>query len=95
VRGGCGSSLHPGACGPCAGCCEGAPLMDCMRVEVVPRRGLSRQESARYVGVSVTLFDELIAEGVMPEPFTIRSRKRHQGSRRGIDALADQAASSP
>jgi hypothetical protein len=77
----------PGAGGPCAGRRGGTPLMDFMRVEVVPRRGLSRQESARYVGVSVTLFDELVAEGVMPEPFTIRSRKLWDI--RALDAAID------
>ena len=45
-----------------------------VRVEVVPRRGLSRQEAARYVGISTTKFDELIREGQMPEPFRIGSR---------------------
>lgn len=44
------------------------------RVEVVPRRGLSRQEAARYVGISVSKFDELMREGQMPQPFRIGSR---------------------
>jgi predicted DNA-binding transcriptional regulator AlpA len=81
----------PGAGGPCAGHRKGASLMDPMRVEVVPRRGLSRQEAARYVGISVTLFDELVAEGVMPQPFTIRSRKLWdiRALDAAIDALAD------
>jgi hypothetical protein len=77
----------PGAGGPCAGRRGGTSLMDFMRVEVVPRRGLSRQKSARYVGVSVTLFDELVAEGFMPEPFTIRSRKLWDI--RALDAAID------
>jgi excisionase family DNA binding protein len=45
-----------------------------VRVEVVPRRGLSRQEAARYVGISTTTFDKLVHEGNMPEPFRIGSR---------------------
>lgn len=45
-----------------------------VRVEVVPRRGLSRQEAARYVGISTTKFDELTSEGQMPQPFRIGSR---------------------
>ena len=45
-----------------------------VRVEVVPRRGLSRQEAARYVGISTTKFDELVGEGQMPRPFRIGSR---------------------
>jgi hypothetical protein len=35
----------------------------------------------------VTLFDELVAEGVMPEPFTIRSRKLWDI--RALDAAID------
>lgn len=45
-----------------------------VRVEVVPRRGLSRQEAARYVGISTTKFDELVGEGQMPRPFRIGAR---------------------
>jgi len=45
-----------------------------VRVEVVPRRGLSRQEAARYVGISTTKFDELIGEGQMPRPVRIGCR---------------------
>jgi excisionase family DNA binding protein len=45
-----------------------------VRVEVVLRRGLSRQEAARYVGISTTKFDELVREGEMPQPFRIGSR---------------------
>jgi hypothetical protein len=68
--------------------------MDCMRVAVVPRRGLSRQEAARYVGISVTLFDELVAERAMPKPFNIRSRKlwNIRALDAAIDALADVEA---
>lgn len=45
-----------------------------VRVEVVPRRGLSRQEAARYVGISTSTFDKLAHKGKMPQPFRIRSR---------------------
>lgn len=45
-----------------------------IRVETVPRRGLSRQEAARYVGISTPKFDELVREGQMPQPFRIGSR---------------------
>jgi hypothetical protein len=46
------------------------------------------------VGISVTLFDELVAERTMPPPFTIRSRKLWdiRALDAAIDALADQAA---
>lgn len=39
-----------------------------------PPRGLSREEAARYVGVGVTLFDELVADGRMPKPKVINRR---------------------
>lgn len=60
-------------------------------VAPMPRRGLSRDEAARYVGISTTLFAELVAEGKMPPPFLIRSRKlwdirKLDGA---IDALSD------
>ncbi|AFL53168.1 putative DNA-binding transcriptional regulator AlpA [Sinorhizobium fredii] len=37
-------------------------------------RGLSRSESARYIGVGETLFDELVAEGTMPKPKRLHNR---------------------
>jgi predicted DNA-binding transcriptional regulator AlpA len=33
-----------------------------------PPRGLSREEAARYVGVSPTKFDEMVATRAMPKP---------------------------
>lgn len=45
-----------------------------VRVEVAPRRGLSRLEAARYVGISTSTFDKLVHEGQMPQPFRIGSR---------------------
>jgi excisionase family DNA binding protein len=44
-------------------------------VRPVPRRGLSREEAAMYVGVSAAKFDEMIKDGRMPEPRLIDSRK--------------------
>jgi predicted DNA-binding transcriptional regulator AlpA len=44
-------------------------------VRPVPRRGLSRDEAAMYVGISPTKFDELVADGRMPGPVKIDSRK--------------------
>ncbi len=43
------------------------------RAESTLRRGLRRPEAASYIGVSPSLFDELVREGVMPHPFKIRS----------------------
>lgn len=45
-------------------------------VKVVPRRGLSRQEAARYSGVGVAKFDELVRDGQVSGPF----RQRISGS---------------
>jgi excisionase family DNA binding protein len=39
-----------------------------------PPRGLSREEAARYVGVGVTKFDEMVADGRMPRPKRIDGR---------------------
>ena len=41
----------------------------------IPRRGLSREEAAMYVGISASKFDELVANGRMPGPVKIDSRK--------------------
>jgi predicted DNA-binding transcriptional regulator AlpA len=40
----------------------------------IPRRGLSRVESAIYVGVSPTLFDQMVKDGRMPIPKRINGR---------------------
>lgn len=37
-------------------------------------RGLSRAQSAAYVGVGVTKFDEMVADGRMPKPKRIDGR---------------------
>ncbi|AFL52165.1 putative DNA-binding transcriptional regulator AlpA [Sinorhizobium fredii] len=39
-----------------------------------PPRGLSREESARYVGVSPAKFDTLVADKRMPKPKRIDGR---------------------
>jgi len=41
----------------------------------VPRRGLSREEAAMYIGISPSKFDQLIADGRMPGPRRIDGRK--------------------
>ena len=46
-----------------------------------PPRGLSREEAARYVGVSVTKFDEMVIDRRMPKPRKVDQRNvwdRHQ-----------------
>ena len=39
------------------------------------RRGLSRLDSAAYVGVGPTKFDEMVSDGRMPPPRRIDGRK--------------------
>jgi predicted DNA-binding transcriptional regulator AlpA len=39
-----------------------------------PPRGLSRQDSARYVGVGTTKFDEMVKDGRMPKPKRVDGR---------------------
>jgi len=44
-------------------------------IRPVPRRGLSRDEAAMYVGISVGLFDRMLTDGRMPPPRRIDGRK--------------------
>lgn len=39
-----------------------------------PPRGLSRDEAARYIGVGVTKFDEMVSDGRMPRPKRVDGR---------------------
>jgi hypothetical protein len=41
----------------------------------LPRRGLSRDEAAMYIGVSAGKFDEMVEDGRMPAPIRIDARK--------------------
>jgi excisionase family DNA binding protein len=41
----------------------------------VPRRGLSRDEAAMYVGISPGKFDEMVKDGRMPGAIRIDGRK--------------------
>lgn len=45
-----------------------------LRVIASPRRNLSREESALYVGIGSTKFDEMVKDGRMPKPFRIDGR---------------------
>lgn len=40
----------------------------------LPPIGISREESAAYIGVGTTLFDEMVADGRMPPPRIINGR---------------------
>ena len=44
-------------------------------IRPIPRRGLSREEAAMYIGISAGKFEEMVADGRMPEPVKIDSRK--------------------
>jgi len=44
-------------------------------IRPIPRRGLSRDEAAMYIGVSGGKFDGMVADGRMPEPLKIDGRK--------------------
>ena len=50
-------------------------------VEPHVRLGLSRAQAAEYVGVGVSLFDQMVADGRMPKPKLINSRKVWQRQR--------------
>jgi predicted DNA-binding transcriptional regulator AlpA len=41
----------------------------------VLKRGLNREEAAAYIGISTTKFDELVADGRMPQPKKTDARK--------------------
>ena len=45
-----------------------------MREPLFPPRGLSRIEAATYIGVSPSLFDQMVEDGRMPKPKMINSR---------------------
>ncbi len=40
----------------------------------LPPRGLSRVQAAAYIGVSPTLFDQMVDDGRMPKPTRINAR---------------------
>lgn len=46
----------------------GADLLPASRIEISPRRGMRREEAARYIGVSASKFDEMVRDGRMPKP---------------------------
>jgi predicted DNA-binding transcriptional regulator AlpA len=44
-------------------------------VRPLPRRGLSRDEAAMYIGISAAKFDAMVGDGRMPRPVKIDNRK--------------------
>lgn len=67
------------------------------RSAAVQPRGLSRMDAATYVGVSTTKFDELVADGRMPQPKIVD--RRTVWDRFALDhafeALPDKAVVNP
>jgi predicted DNA-binding transcriptional regulator AlpA len=63
----------------------------------LPPRGLSRVESAAYVGVSPSLFDTMVADGRMPKPKRINSRTIWDRKRldEAFEALPDEGERNP
>jgi predicted DNA-binding transcriptional regulator AlpA len=59
-------------------------------VRPVPRRGLSHDEAAMYIGVSAGKFDELVADGRMPKP--VKIDKRSIWDIRALDLAFDALA---
>jgi predicted DNA-binding transcriptional regulator AlpA len=46
---------------------------DILPLSLAPR-GLSRVQAAAYIGISPSLFDEMVKDGRMPQPVRINSR---------------------
>lgn len=40
-----------------------------------PPRGLGRVDTAKYIGISASLFDELVAKCLIPDPRMVNTRK--------------------
>jgi predicted DNA-binding transcriptional regulator AlpA len=57
-------------------------------IRPIPRRGLSRDESAMYCGISATLFNRMVQDGRMPAPRLIDARK--VWDMRSLDAAFDR-----
>jgi predicted DNA-binding transcriptional regulator AlpA len=68
-----------------------------MREPLYPPRGLSRIEAATYIGVSPSLFDEMVKDGRMPGPKRINSRNvwDRLALDRAFEALPDRDAANP
>jgi predicted DNA-binding transcriptional regulator AlpA len=60
---------------------------------IIPR-GLSREQSAQYIGISPSLFDQLVKDGRMPKPKRINARTVWDRRKldEAFDALDDDSA---
>lgn len=57
-------------------------------------RGLNREEAAEYIGVGASKFDQMVADGRMPQPKVIDARRvwdRHRLDS-AFEALPDKEA---
>ena len=57
-------------------------------------RGLNREQAAEYIGVGTTLFDQMVADGRMPPPIEVNTRKiwdRHRLDRAFDRLYGDEA----
>lgn len=57
---------------------------------VYDRRGLNRYQAANYIGVSASLFDEMVKQGEMPQPIRLRLRSRVIWDVRRLDEAFDE-----
>lgn len=57
------------------GCNQTPARLALSQIRPVPRRGLSRSESAMYIGISPSKFDALVYDGRMPRALQIDRRK--------------------
>lgn len=68
------------------------PRRDDILPSSLPPRGLSRVQAAAYIGISPSLFDEMVRDGRMPKP--VRMNGRTVWDRLKLDeafaALADE-----
>ncbi len=72
IAGRCGTNTMMREPPPTARLSHRAPLSE---TRPIPRRGLSRIESAIYIGISPTKFDQLVEDGRMPKPIHLDGRR--------------------
>jgi predicted DNA-binding transcriptional regulator AlpA len=67
------------------------------RRPIIEPRGLSRTEAAEYIGISPSLFDEMVKDGRMPSPIRINSRTVWDRKQldEAFEALKDQPEENP
>jgi predicted DNA-binding transcriptional regulator AlpA len=66
--------------------------MKSYRIQPEERIGMSREEAAEYIGVSATLFDDMVEDGRMPKPKAINARRvwSRKKIEQAFDALPEQ-----